>query len=259
MIKFWSSKYSLKTLLGLFMVLGIYPLVAVYYVEQDFFNQSQWWLWLFFYFFLSISFIFYTTTKLFFTKPSDLYHIVYITLFIGFSVVCKMIPLPLGMSLAFVIPLLSGAVIHPYWGALIGVSMVLLSSLVSGGLGPWIPIQMYLLMVIPGGLMILPAYIRRRKVVLAVYGATWGILYGIMMNLYFWPIMSQPLGSDQSWKSFIVFYATTSFIWDLFRGIGNFIFVILLYEPFKRAIISCAGMRLLMNPEAEIKKQITFS
>ncbi|MCB1197834.1 MAG: ECF transporter S component, partial [Deltaproteobacteria bacterium] len=169
-------------------------------------------------------------------SQQSLYRILYLNLLIALSIVLKVIPLPLGMSLAFVVPILTAALIHPYWGALVGFFSVLISAFVTGGIGPWTPIQMYLFVLIPALLIWVPVQMKTNKLFLMGYGILWGMLYGFLIGLYFWPMMSQPLSKEAQMDSFLLFYVSTSLLWDLFRAGGNALFLFLLYTPFKQAI-----------------------
>jgi energy-coupling factor transport system substrate-specific component len=64
---------------------------------------------------------------------------------------------------------------------------------------------------------------------LALLGGLWGLLYGAIMNLWFWPYA---VGSaDQYWtpglglvttlQRYALFYVVTSLAWDGMRAIGN--------------------------------------
>jgi energy-coupling factor transport system substrate-specific component len=65
--------------------------------------------------------------------------------------------------------------------------------------------------------------------ILALLGALWGLLYGAIVNLWFWPYATG--GADQYWtpglglvttlQRYALFYMTTSFVWDGMRAAGN--------------------------------------
>ncbi len=64
------------------------------------------------------------------------------------------------------------------------------------------------------------------------------------MNLYFWPFLMddtvsgwQPgIGWGTGLKRYLVFYLTTSLVWDFGRAAGNTIFVLVLGMPMIRAL-----------------------
>lgn len=220
-----SKLFMHERFLGLLILLGIYPLVTIMVIEQQDFTVFQWSLWLLFYFFVSLIFVFYAVTRIFFQSREDIYGLLYLNLFIGLSVIMKLVPLPLGMSMAFVIPLIAAAWVHPYWGSLIGFFMMLVASVLSGGLGPWTPIQCYMMLLIPGALIWVPSRVCKSTLFLMIYAGLWGFLYGFVMTLYFWPMVS-PASIDGSLTvSFWTYYVSTSLLWDVFRAAGNVLFL----------------------------------
>jgi energy-coupling factor transport system substrate-specific component len=64
------------------------------------------------------------------------------------------------------------------------------------------------------------------------------------MNIYFWPFIGgggglgyEPgLGATESLGRYLLFYLTTSFVWDLARAIGNGVLLALLGQPIVRAL-----------------------
>ena len=70
---------------------------------------------------------------------------------------------------------------------------------------------------------------------LAVYGAASGYLFGLLLNLSFWPFSLDPNSSISyrpglsfvtQWHRFLVFDATTSLGWDTGRAVTNFVAII---------------------------------
>lgn len=145
-------------------------------------------------------------------------------------------PLPAGASAFFFLVIIGGYVFGARFGFLLGALALLLSSFVSGGLGPWVPFQMF-----GAGWMGLTAgwlgsgasrlsFGRGAQVVLlATFGALWGFLYGALMNLWFWPYVAT--GADVSWQPgmgvgetlqhYWSFYVLTSAGWDLWSAAVN--------------------------------------
>jgi len=72
----------------------------------------------------------------------------------------------------------------------------------------------------------------------------WGLLYGAIINLYFWPFAVGPV--EQSWTSgiglgetlarYAAFYVVTSLGWDLMRAVGNVALILTLGTPTVRAL-----------------------
>ena len=79
---------------------------------------------------------------------------------------------------------------------------------------------------------------------LALLGIVWGLLYGVIMNLWFWPFASGP--EAQTWQAgsgimsavqrYSVFYLATSFLWDLARALGTGFLILLLGSPTLQAL-----------------------
>jgi energy-coupling factor transport system substrate-specific component len=79
---------------------------------------------------------------------------------------------------------------------------------------------------------------------LCVAGFVWGLLYGVIINVYFWPFAMGPV--EQSWAPgiglgetvtrYLAFYVTTSLGWDLARAGGNVAMLLLLGAPTLRAL-----------------------
>jgi energy-coupling factor transport system substrate-specific component len=150
----------------------------------------------------------------------------------------------------------------PRFGFIMVILSLLVSAIITGGVGPWLPYQMF-----TAGWMGMSAgwighfrfwifdfrftssasaqsKIQNLKskievVVLCVFGAVWGFVYGAIMNLWFWPF--QAGDPAQSWQAgltfvqgiqrYLAFYLATSFIWDVFAAIGNVALLALLGAP----------------------------
>ena len=153
------------------------------------------------------------------------------------------IPGPGGFSPIFFLIVLTGYVFGGRFGFLIGSLTIFVSALVTGGVGPWLPSQMFaagwagmsapLCRIVVSKLGIKGQF--SEVMILAVFGALWGILYGMILNLWSWPFISGPTAQfwqpGISWietlKRYLVYYLVTSLVWDLARAIGNFLFIML--------------------------------
>jgi len=163
-------------------------------------------------------------------------------------------PLPGGFSPIFAPIILAGYVFGARFGFLMGVFTLLASALITGGVGPWLPYQMYSagwLGLLAAWLPAAPHRARRAapygavaRVSLCVYGFVAGLLYGLVLNIYFWPFASG--AAEQSWSSglgigetlsrYAAFYLATSLIWDVVRGAGNVALILLLGGPMVRTL-----------------------
>ena len=103
---------------------------------------------------------------------------------------------PLGAGVAglepiWVILILGGRALGPGFGFSLGAISLFASALLTGGVGPWLPFQMLAAAWVSMGAALLPRCTGRREVfVLAGYGAVVALLYGLVMNLWFWPFVS---------------------------------------------------------------------
>ena len=159
------------------------------------------------------------------------------------------VPMPGGFSPIFAPIILSGYVFGGRFGFLMGAFTMLASALVTGGVGPWLPYQMFTtgwVGMTAGWLGKIP----RSKFGawdlggLAVLGFAWGLLYGVIINVYFWPFAAGT--SEQAWSPgaglgetlarYGAFYAATSLGWDLVRAGGNVALILLLCRPVVRAL-----------------------
>ena len=147
-------------------------------------------------------------------------------------------PGPGGFSPIFVLIILTGYVFGGRFGFLMGTLTMLVSGVFTGGVGPWLPAQMF-----TAGWVGLSAPLarplvrltagrqgsRHEVVVLAVFAGVWGLLFGAIMNLWFWPFMAGP--ADQYWQAgitlgetagrYLAYYLATSLIWDALLVVGN--------------------------------------
>jgi energy-coupling factor transport system substrate-specific component len=148
----------------------------------------------------------------------------------------RLIPLPAGASAFFFLIILGGYVFGPRFGMLLGAIALAVSAFAAGGLGPWVPFQMFAaawLGMAAGWLGAMRSRLSRLPAVeiavLAMFGAATGFLYGALMNLWFWPFVAT--GENVSWapgmgiaetlRRYWAFYALTSFGWDAWAALGN--------------------------------------
>lgn len=169
------------------------------------------------------------------------------------------LPGPGGFTPIFFLIILVGYVFGGRVGFLMGALTLLVSALVTGGVGPWLPGQMFtagwvgmstpILRPIAGILVKgrdqkkhLP--INGEVIVIAIYGLIWGFLYGAIMNLWQWPFIVGPVG--QSWvaglgiahalQRYFAFYLVTSLVWDAIAAVGNVLLLLTLGAPTLKAL-----------------------
>ena len=162
------------------------------------------------------------------------------------------IPGPGGFSPIFFLILLTGYAYGGRFGFLMGALTMFVSALVTGGIGPWLPSQMFTAGWAGMSAPILKPLVRSLRaegtgleiVLLAVFGALWGLLYGFIINLWTWPLIAGAQNSSWSpgspfWgalQSYGLYYLFTSLIWDLARGFGNAVFLLFFGQAALRVL-----------------------
>ena len=128
-----------------------------------------------------------------------------------------------------------------------GAMTMLASALITGGVGPWLPGQMITAGWLGQSAALLPPIINRlgwngkplEIITLAAFSAVWGITYGFIMSLWFWPFLavSPGMGWSQSAdllvniQRYLAYYLGTSLVWDITRAIGNMIVFSVMSRP----------------------------
>ena len=106
-----------------------------------------------------------------------------------------------GMEPMFFLMVLSGRVLGPGFGFVLGAVSMFAVALLTGGVGPWMPFQMLAWAGSRMGAGLLPGAERLRGraelLLLAGYGAVAALVYGTVMNLQGWPYIAG-LGSGVS-------------------------------------------------------------
>ncbi len=157
------------------------------------------------------------------------------------------IPLLGGFSPVFVPIILAGIAFGSRFGFLMGVFTLLTSAIVTGGVGPWLPYQMFVagwIGLTSGWLGDLRPSARTRPrpldmVLMGGLGFVWGLLYGAVMNLYFWPYAAGWQGGSgvrETLARYAAFYLLTSLGWDLVRAVGNLVLILAVGGPVVQAL-----------------------
>ena len=155
-----------------------------------------------------------------------------------------------GFSPVFFLILCAGYVFGPSYGFLTGTTCLLASAVATGGVGPWLPYEMF-----AAGWVGAAAGIARPRtaripgwrdlVRLGAAGLVLGFLYGAATDVWDWATYYRGV-PDLGWTPGIEplaallrfgrFYAVTSLAWDSFRAAGNVIMVALLGPPILVAL-----------------------
>ncbi len=160
------------------------------------------------------------------------------------------LPGPAGFSPVFLLVILTGYAFGSRFGFLMGALTLAVSAVVTGGVGPWLPYQA----LAAGWVGLTAGWLPRRPGsggmvgrgeirLLAGFGALWGVLYGVVMTLWFWPFVDEGvlLGGDGPTAAgpvqrFLAYYVATSLGWDAFRAVGNASLILLTGAPVLTAL-----------------------
>ncbi|WP_246150006.1 ATP-binding cassette domain-containing protein [Agromyces intestinalis] len=136
-----------------------------------------------------------------------------------------------GVEAVFVLLLVAGRAFGARFGFLLGVLVIALSSVVQGGVGPWTPFQMFACAWVGAGAGLLPGTRTRAAEIalLSVYGVVASYVFGLAMNLWFWPFAvgaGTAISYDgaapftQNLGSFLLYsFVTSTAGWDTLRAI----------------------------------------
>jgi len=155
-----------------------------------------------------------------------------------------------GFNPIFFLVLCAGFVFGPSFGFLAGALSLLVSAVVGGGFGPWVPFQTFALGWVGVAAGIAGRWRRaspglRQVVLLAVVGGVMGYVFGVLMTITDWfPFMrgNPTLGWEPgiapatALVHFANFYMLTSFGYDSFRAAGNVVMVLALGAPVMAAL-----------------------
>lgn len=161
-----------------------------------------------------------------------------------------------GFSPMFLLVILCGYVYGSRFGFLLGALSMGVSAIVTGGIGPWLPYQMFTMGWVGLTAGWLPrrrlrgareaharAALNRETLTLALFAAGWGLLYGAILNLYFWPFATggalnwtAGLSPAEGLRRYLLFYAATSLWWDVTRAVGSAAMVLLFGAPVLKVL-----------------------
>ncbi len=163
-----------------------------------------------------------------------------------------------GFEPMFFLLVLAGRVYGCGFGFALGGLTMLVSSIATGGVGPWLPFQMLAAGWVGAGAGLLPrASGWTERGVLASYTAVACLLYGSAMNLWFWPFgagtstsVSYIPGAPvlENARHFLVFDITTSLGFDIPRAVINSTLVLVVGAPVLAALRRSARRSALLDP-----------
>lgn len=157
-----------------------------------------------------------------------------------------------GFSPIYFLVLCAGYVFGPSFGFLAGALSIAVSALAGGGMGPWVPYQIFAVgwVGVAAGMAgrwsrgaRIPGW--RDVIVLAAVGALMGWVVGALLDITDWipvyrgnPTLGWLPGMDTATAlvHFARFYVLTSLAYDTFRAVGNVLMVVVLGAPVLAAL-----------------------
>lgn len=170
----------------------------------------------------------------------------------AFAAVMRTVTLPAGANLYFFLVILGSFAFGVRMGFLLGALSFFLSAIVTGGVGPWLPFQMFASAWMGASVgMLRPVALRLRfpfrlqVAMLVAMGVVWGLLFGAITNLWTWPfwvagpdVSYEPgLGLGETLRRYWNFYLLTSLGWDLMRSVCNGLVIAALGAPVLHALL----------------------
>lgn len=146
-----------------------------------------------------------------------------------------------GLEPGFFLLVLAGYAFGPGFGFVLGALSIVAGGLLTAGVGPWMPFQMFAAAWVGAAAGLLPGAgrlhgrVRTGQVALvAAYGLVAGLAYGLVMNIWFWPFTTQGTGLSfvagdplaANLARYAAFWLATSLGWDLPRGIVTALLVL---------------------------------
>ncbi len=155
-----------------------------------------------------------------------------------------------GFSPIYFLVLCAGYTLGPSYGFLAGALSILVSAIAGGGVGPWVPYQVFAVGWVGAvagvaGHWRAPIPGRRDVITLAAVGGVMGWVVGALLDIQDWvpvyrgnPTLGWAPGMDPATAlaHFGRFYMLTSFAYDTFRAAGNVLMVLALGAPVLAAL-----------------------
>jgi energy-coupling factor transport system substrate-specific component len=144
----------------------------------------------------------------------------------------------IGIEPMWFILILAARVFGPGFGLTLGITGIFFSACLTGGFGPWLAYQMFAAGWLGLFAGLLPKRIsgRREIAMLVLYGVFASFLFGLLMDLQFWPWAigattqlsfspAAPLATNII--HFVIFHFATSMAWDLPRAIFTALLILI--------------------------------
>lgn len=159
-----------------------------------------------------------------------------------------------GIETAFFLIILGAYVFGAGFGFLLASGSILVSALISGGVGPWLPFQMMAAGLVGIGASLLPHFQSKwvTRTILIAYAILASFIYGALMTMWNWPFLAGT-GTDVSYlagagvvenlRRFVNYELLTGgLVWDAGRALTTSI-LLLLTAPALLATLNRAANR----------------
>ncbi|WP_198586923.1 ECF transporter S component family protein [Glycomyces xiaoerkulensis] len=147
-----------------------------------------------------------------------------------------------GVETVFFLIILAGRVFGPGFGFILGNTGLFASALLTGGVGPWMPYQMFAAAFVGLGAGLLPGAAPSTRLgragelaMLAAFAVVASLAFGLLLNLSFWPfaITEGNLayvpggGAGENLPRLLAYTFATSLGWDLGRAVTTALLIVL--------------------------------
>jgi len=164
-----------------------------------------------------------------------------------------------GIEPMWFILILSARVFGPSFGFLLGVISMFASALITGGIGPWLGYQIFAAAWIGMLAGLLPKKVSPRLEIylLAIYAVMASMLFGILMDLQFWPwtlgtgtqLSYIPGGMiSENLTRFFTFHFLTAMAWDIPRALFTATLIFVTGRPILSALHRTHSRAAFMAP-----------
>ena len=159
-----------------------------------------------------------------------------------------------GVEPVFALFILAGRVLGARFGFALGALVMLASSLLWGSIGPWLPFQMFAAAWVGAGAAWLPRTKTRwaEAAVLVAYGVVAAYLFGLLLNLWWWPFAVglntsvsyvPEAGFVENVTRFVTFSLVTSTLtWDTVRAVTTAVALLVFGRPALAAMRRVHGV-----------------
>mgnify|MGYP000438023406 CR=1 FL=1 len=158
-----------------------------------------------------------------------------------------------GIETIFFLILIGAYVFGTNFGFLLGAGSILVSALLTGGVGPWLPFQMMAagLLGLVAGALPKPKSLWLKLTVLSIFGVLGAYLYGALMTLWNWPFLAGMGGSlgyepgagiGANLMRFLQYEVVTGgLLWDTGRAVTTVVLTLLTAPTLLPALKRAAG------------------